>query len=366
MLKIINFARSEHRFQYWRVLPIIVIFLMFAVCPAYAVGTAQSTDILVQCNSSGVITNNTAISGVNLPTITYDTSGNFYVNSVDVAIYTGSTLVKELDGYTTTNLQVALGAVTNYDYNATTPVVYEIKYRGHYGVVGAGTQDITEDWQSSGLYFRVVVSPTVTGISPASGPTTGGTSVTITGIGFTGATAVKFGSTTGTGLTVNSDTSITITSPAGTGTMDVTVTGPSGTSAKSSSDQFCYTDCLVTYRGAQKRQNGTTYDIRFLATIDTLGANSVGFVFSKSVPIPTKDNVLSSQVKSTTTVYNSVTASDSTVTATSLHGTYIIACTVTGIPTTDIDIPLYVRAFSTIGTETTYTSVQTVTVSSLP
>ncbi len=34
---------------------------------------------------------------------------------------------------------------------------------------------------------------TVTAVSPAGGPTSGGTSVTITGTGFTGVTAVKFG-----------------------------------------------------------------------------------------------------------------------------------------------------------------------------
>ena len=74
-------------------------------------------------------------------------------------------------------------------------------------------------------------TPTVTSISPASGPPAGGTSVTITGTGFTGVTAVKFGSTAASSFTFNSGTSITATSPAGTGTVDVTVTTPKGTSA---------------------------------------------------------------------------------------------------------------------------------------
>ena len=38
-------------------------------------------------------------------------------------------------------------------------------------------------------------APTVTGLNPTSGPTAGGTPVTITGTNFTGATAVKFGTT---------------------------------------------------------------------------------------------------------------------------------------------------------------------------
>ena len=40
-----------------------------------------------------------------------------------------------------------------------------------------------------------IVGPAITGISPSSGPFTGGTVVTITGSGFTGATSVKFGTT---------------------------------------------------------------------------------------------------------------------------------------------------------------------------
>ena len=84
-------------------------------------------------------------------------------------------------------------------------------------------------------------TPTVTSISPISGPAVGGTAVTITGTNLTGATAVYFGTTAATSFTVVSDTSITATSPAGTaGTVDVTVTTAGGTSATSSADQFTY------------------------------------------------------------------------------------------------------------------------------
>jgi IPT/TIG domain/Viral BACON domain len=82
--------------------------------------------------------------------------------------------------------------------------------------------------------------PMVSGISPASGPATGGTTVTITGSRFTGATSVSFGSTAGTIDSLDSDTQITAVSPAGSGTVDVTVTTPGGTSATSSADLFTY------------------------------------------------------------------------------------------------------------------------------
>ncbi len=82
--------------------------------------------------------------------------------------------------------------------------------------------------------------PLVMGMSPTSGPTAGGTTVTINGSGFTGATFVYFGSTSAA-FTVNSDTSISATSPAEpAGTVDVTVVTPGGTSATSSADQFTF------------------------------------------------------------------------------------------------------------------------------
>uniref|UniRef100_UPI0025D7B112 IPT/TIG domain-containing protein n=1 Tax=Tardiphaga sp. TaxID=1926292 RepID=UPI0025D7B112 len=82
--------------------------------------------------------------------------------------------------------------------------------------------------------------PTVTSISPTSGPAGGGTSVIITGTNLSGATAVTFGPTAATGITINSPTQITATSPTGSGTVDVTVTTAGGTSATSVNDRFTY------------------------------------------------------------------------------------------------------------------------------
>ena len=49
---------------------------------------------------------------------------------------------------------------------------------------------------------------------PRAAPTTGGTSLTISGSGFTGATAVYFGGLSAYFFTVNSDGSITVTVPS--------------------------------------------------------------------------------------------------------------------------------------------------------
>jgi hypothetical protein len=77
-------------------------------------------------------------------------------------------------------------------------------------------------------------APTISTVAPPSGPTSGGTTVVITGTGFagvTGATGVKFGTTPATTYTVKSTTEITARSPAGSGVVTITVTagGKKGT-----------------------------------------------------------------------------------------------------------------------------------------
>ncbi len=82
----------------------------------------------------------------------------------------------------------------------------------------------------TGLYSYVTAAPTIIGISPSSGPTTGGTSVTISGANFTGTTAVTIGGSAATSVTVVNDTTVTAVTAAGTvGAKDVVVTTPSGT-----------------------------------------------------------------------------------------------------------------------------------------
>ena len=68
-------------------------------------------------------------------------------------------------------------------------------------------------------------APTVSSILPTSGPTAGGTAVTIAGTGFLAGATVSLGGTAATGVTVVSSTSITATSPAhAAGAVNVVVT----------------------------------------------------------------------------------------------------------------------------------------------
>src|SRR5262249_44739910 len=97
--------------------------------------------------------------------------------------------------------------------------------------------------QAAFLVTRYVATspatPVVSSVSPASGPNGGGSSVTITGSGFTGATKVVFRTTPAAGFTVNSDTKITATSPAlASGSYQIRVTTPGGTSPAVPADVF--------------------------------------------------------------------------------------------------------------------------------
>ena len=76
--------------------------------------------------------------------------------------------------------------------------------------------------------FTYVAAPTISTIAPNSGPTAGGSSVTITGTNLSGVTGVTIGGASAV-LGTNSSTSIVITTPAGTaGARDVVLTTAGG------------------------------------------------------------------------------------------------------------------------------------------
>jgi hypothetical protein len=84
--------------------------------------------------------------------------------------------------------------------------------------------------------------PDVSGISPTDGPAQGGTSVTLSGSGFSRTTSVSFGGTPAASFSVGSDTSLTAVSPPGTAgaRVGIQVTTAGGTSLETSADRFIY------------------------------------------------------------------------------------------------------------------------------
>ncbi|MBV8547755.1 MAG: IPT/TIG domain-containing protein, partial [Acidobacteria bacterium] len=100
----------------------------------------------------------------------------------------------------------------------------------------AGKVDVVvtnSDGQSATLpqsFTYVLPAPTVASVSPNTGPTSGGTPVTITGTNFQSGATVTFGALPATDVTVVSATSITARTPLGpvssTLAVDVSVTNP--------------------------------------------------------------------------------------------------------------------------------------------
>jgi hypothetical protein len=116
------------------------------------------------------------------------------------------------------------------------------------------------------------VVPTVSAISPSTGPITGGTSVTITGTGFVTGTTVSFIEESNgtpvsdnvvlpaTSVTVNGPTSLTVAAPAATEgtTYFVTATTATGISAYSTSanDVFTYSPVAPTITAVSPASGG--------------------------------------------------------------------------------------------------------------
>jgi len=117
-------------------------------------------------------------------------------------------------------------------------------------------------------------APTVSSFTPTSGPA--GTSVTITGSGFTGATAVTFNGTAAT-FTVNSGTQITATVPTGATTGRIAVTTPAGTGASTSSFTVTTragTPITATFTGPTGSPNGTSLKVFVLTGATAAGGAS--------------------------------------------------------------------------------------------
>ena len=135
--------------------------------------------------------------------------------------------------------------------------------------------------ESSVVTVQDYNAPTVTGVSPTSGLSSGGTSVTVTGTNFTAATAVTFGTTAAASFVVNSSTSITAVAPAtaSSGAVDITVTNPGETSATSSADQFTYTQTTSTLTlGASPASSTYGANVTLTATVNnTAAGGSVTF-----------------------------------------------------------------------------------------
>jgi hypothetical protein len=81
---------------------------------------------------------------------------------------------------------------------------------------------------NNGLSYTYVDIPTVGTLSPTSGPTSGGTAVTITGTNLDSTDSVTFGGTPAPFSVINATTLSAVTPPGAAGAANVVVTNPAG------------------------------------------------------------------------------------------------------------------------------------------
>ena len=145
----------------------------------------------------------------------------------------------------------------------------------------------------TGSGIRQAHGISVSGLSPARGPAAGGTTVTITGSGFTGVTGVIFG-TTRTAPTVDSDTQLTATSPPGTGTVQVTLVTAGGTAAPAGQFSYVAVPTVPTVTSVTPADGPTTGGTAVVITGSGFtGASSVSFGSTSVVPTVDSDTQIS-------------------------------------------------------------------------
>jgi hypothetical protein len=159
------------------------------------------------------------------------------------------------------------------------------------------------------LNADIVLAPVLSTVSPASGSTSGGNAVTISGHYLDGASGVTFGSTPASSFSVDSSSQITAIAPASTApTVDVRVTGPGGSSEVTPGDRYTFGGASTTTgRGGPALQplkptvtgfsesSSSWRRGRLLPHISSAGGAPVGTTFSFSLNEPASVTVTFTQ-----------------------------------------------------------------------
>ena len=221
----------------------------FAVGATVTFGSAAATNVVVVSGTQITATTPAGSAGAAMVTVSIPVgkagalAGGFtYIAPPTVTSVSPSTgPVAGGTAVTITGTNFASGATVTFGGTAATNVVVTnsttITATTPAHAAGAVAVTVTNSNGLSGNLangFTYVAQPTVTGVSPSSGTTAGGTAVTITGTNFVAGAGVTFGATAATNVVVVSSTTITATTPAGSAggvTVTVTVSGQSGSLA---------------------------------------------------------------------------------------------------------------------------------------
>ena len=188
---------------------------------------------------SGVVTDSLTGSGIAgiCPTITSGGSSAFTQTNGSG----GYTLSPLAPGSYTVEFVSCLSSSASYS---------PLYYQNSATLTGAKQITVSALSTTSGIdAVMTTAAPTVTSLSPSSGPNYGGESVTIYGTGFStaaGATEVFFGTAAASSVSCSTNNECTAVAPPGSGIVNVEVQVGGLTSSSSSGDQFDYLGPTVT------------------------------------------------------------------------------------------------------------------------
>jgi IPT/TIG domain/PASTA domain len=141
-------------------------------------------------------------------------SGTFIMRKMSAAVASGP--LAGLESFATT-LPITAGQTIGLTTNETASVEFlELGELFEFETEPPETGQVSTSFRFAnvaGFDAEVQPAPTVTGLSIPSGPTTGGTAVTIAGTDLEGATSVTFGGVAAA-ITADSETSVTVVAPA--------------------------------------------------------------------------------------------------------------------------------------------------------
>ena len=203
-------------------------------------GTAGARDVLItNPNGQGAVrvggftytSTSTALTATSVSPLTGPTSGGTVITVTGTGFVSGATIA--IGGTAATGVTF----LSSTQLRATTPA----KSAGGYSVVVRNPSGQTANTPVGFTYSGTTTAPTLTSVSPASGPTAGGTTITLTGTNFVSGATVRVGGVAATNVAWVGGTRVTARTPAGTaGAKDVRITNPNGSYANRAG-AFTYT-----------------------------------------------------------------------------------------------------------------------------
>lgn len=186
---------------------------------------------------------------------------------------------------------------------------------------------------SGASYTLKLPTPTVTAVSPTSGPLTGGTPITVTGTNFVNGATVRVGGVLATSVVFNSATSLSAVTPAGTaGAKDVVVTNPDAQTATRTGG-FTYVSAAPTITAVSPTSGPTAGGTRVTVTGTNFVSGAtvrVGGVAATAVTFNSATSISATTPAGTAGAKDVVVTNPDGLLATRTAGfTYIAAPTVT-------------------------------------